>query len=156
MASKTSISKKQNSTKTNPIYKIASKVYNLNELLKKEVEKLLSSYDIGFAELDLLIVLHEADKKVFKPSDLYDKLQFSSGGITKIIKRLEIKHYIKKEVFLEDLRSKPISITKKGQSLVLELFPKVSHLEKNIFSVLDFEELNITYKSLSKIIKSLK
>lgn len=156
MASKTSISKKQNSTKTNPIYKIASKVYNLNELLKKEVEKLLSSYDIGFAELDLLIVLHEADKKVFKPSDLCDKLQFSSGGITKIIKRLEIKHYIKKEVFLEDLRSKPISITKKGQSLVLELFPKVSHLEKNIFSVLDFEELNITYKSLSKIIKSLK
>lgn len=156
MASKTSISKKQNSTKTNPIYKIASKVYNLNKLLKKEVEKLLSSYDIGFAELDLLIVLNKADKKVFKPSDLYDKLQFSSGGITKIIKRLEIKHYIKKEVFLEDLRSKPISITKKGQSLVLELFPKVSHLEKNIFSVLDFEELNITYKSLSKIIKSLK
>jgi DNA-binding MarR family transcriptional regulator len=156
MASKTSISKKQNSTKTNPIYKIASKVYNLNELLKKEVEKLLSSYDIGFAELDLLIVLHEADKKVFKPSDLYDKLQFSSGGITKIIKRLEIKHYIKKEVFLEDLRSKPISITKKGQSLVLELFPKVIHLEKNIFSVLEFEELNITYKSLLKVIKSLK
>jgi DNA-binding MarR family transcriptional regulator len=130
MASKTSIIKKQNNTKTNPIYKIASKVYNLNELLKKEVEKLLSSYDIGFAELDLLIVLHEADKKVFKPSDLYDKLQFSSGGITKIIKRLEIKHYIKKEVFLEDLRSKPISITKKGQSLVLELFPKVIHLVK--------------------------
>jgi DNA-binding MarR family transcriptional regulator len=156
MASKTTISKKQNSTKTNPIYKIASRVYNLNELLKKEVEKLLSSYDIGFAELDLLIVLNKADKKVFKPSELYDKLQFSSGGITKIIKRLEIKHYIKKEVFLEDLRSKPISITKKGQSLVLELFPKVSHLEKNIFSVLDFEELNITYKSLSKIIKSLK
>jgi len=156
MASKTSIIKKQNSTKTNPIYKIASKVYNLNELLKKEVEKLLSSYDIGFAELDLLIVLHEADKKVFKPSDLYDKLQFSSGGITKIIKRLEIKHYIKKEVFLEDLRSKPISITKKGQSLVLELFPKVIHLEKNIFSVLEFEELNITYKSLLKVIKSLK
>ncbi|PPK60613.1 MarR family winged helix-turn-helix transcriptional regulator [Malaciobacter marinus] len=156
MASKTSIIKKQNNTKTNPIYKIASKVYNLNELLKKEVEKLLSSYDIGFAELDLLIVLHEADKKVFKPSDLYDKLQFSSGGITKIIKRLEIKHYIKKEVFLEDLRSKPISITKKGQSLVLELFPKVIHLEKNIFSVLEFEELNITYKSLLKVIKSLK
>jgi DNA-binding MarR family transcriptional regulator len=156
MASKTSIIKKQNNTKTNPIYKIASRVYNLNELLKKEVEKLLSSYDIGFAELDLLIVLHEADKKVFKPSDLYDKLQFSSGGITKIIKRLEIKHYIKKEVFLEDLRSKPISITKKGQSLVLELFPKVIHLEKNIFSVLEFEELNITYKSLLKVIKSLK
>ncbi|AXX86553.1 transcriptional regulator, MarR family [Malaciobacter marinus] len=156
MASKTSIIKKQNNTKTNPIYKIASKVYNLNELLKKEVEKLLSSYDIGFAELDLLIVLHEADKKVFKPSDLYDKLQFSSGGITKIIKRLEIKHYIKKEVFLDDLRSKPISITKKGQSLVLELFPKVIHLEKNIFSVLEFEELNITYKSLLKVIKSLK
>lgn len=156
MASKTSIIKKQNNTKTNPIYKIASKVYNLNELLKKEVEKLLSSYDIGFAELDLLIVLHEADKKVFKPSDLYDKLQFSSGGITKIIKRLEIKHYIKKEVFLEDLRSKPISITKKGQSLVLELFPKVIYLEKNIFSVLEFEELNITYKSLLKVIKSLK
>ncbi|PHO12502.1 hypothetical protein CPG38_07260 [Malaciobacter marinus] len=156
MASKTSIIKKQNNTKTNPIYKIVSKVYNLNELLKKEVEKLLSSYDIGFAELDLLIVLHEADKKVFKPSDLYDKLQFSSGGITKIIKRLEIKHYIKKEVFLDDLRSKPISITKKGQSLVLELFPKVIHLEKNIFSVLEFEELNITYKSLLKVIKSLK
>ncbi|RYA23757.1 MarR family winged helix-turn-helix transcriptional regulator [Malaciobacter halophilus] len=156
MASKTTISKKQNSTKTNPIYKIASRVYSLNELLKKEIEKLLSSYDIGFAELDLLIVLNKADKKVFKPSELYDKLQFSSGGITKIIKRLEIKHYIKKEVFLEDLRSKPISITKKGQSLVLELFPKVSHLEKSIFSVLDFEELNTTYKSLSKIIKSLK
>jgi DNA-binding MarR family transcriptional regulator len=64
---------------------------------------------------------------------LYDKLQFSSGGITKIIKRLEIKHYIKKEVFLEDLRSKPISITKKGQSLVLELFPKVIHFKVKVF-----------------------
>lgn len=141
---------------TNPIYTIASKVYKLNSLLKKEIEKSLLKYEISFPELDLLMVLHEADKKIFKPSDFYGKLQFSSGGITKIIKRLEKKEFVKKEILPEDLRSKPISITKKGQRLVLEVFPKILQIEKDIFSILSFEELDITNNSLSKVIKTIK
>ncbi|MFY9075965.1 hypothetical protein CRU99_11935 [Malaciobacter mytili] len=137
---------------TNPIFTLASKIYQINDILKKEIEKILKKHQLTFYELEILVVLHENENDFLKPSDLYKKLLFSTGGITKLIQRLEKKNYITKEIFLDDLRAKPISITTKGEQVVLEVFPKILKIEKDIFSKLNKEEISNISNSLEKLI----
>ncbi|MFV0564011.1 MarR family winged helix-turn-helix transcriptional regulator [Malaciobacter mytili] len=137
---------------TNPIFTLASKIYQINDILKKEIEKILKKHQLTFYELEILVVLHENEKDFLKPSDLYKKLLFSTGGITKLIQRLEKKNYITKEIFLDDLRAKPISITTKGEQVVLEVFPKILKIEKDVFSKLNKEEISNISNSLEKLI----
>ncbi|AXH14340.1 hypothetical protein CP985_05780 [Malaciobacter mytili LMG 24559] len=137
---------------TNPIFTLASKIYQINDILKKEIEKILKKHQLTFYELEILVVLHENENDFLKPSDLYKKLLFSTGGITKLIQRLEKKNYITKEIFLDDLRTKPISITTKGEQVVLEVFPKILKIEKDVFSKLNKEEISNISNSLEKLI----
>jgi len=115
---------------------------------------LVKKYSIVSAEFDVLVSLLIGGKDDFtlSPTELYDRLIFSSSGMSKVIKRLNDKEYIVRIDNPEDKRSKLVKLTIKGRELLdvalkdlvkyeCEYFKNFTKDEKNTFSKLLFKSL---------------
>ena len=63
-----------------------------------------TQYDLLHSHIDVLASLYFDDKPL-SPTDLYDATIFSSGGMTKVLKKLEERELIKREASASDKRS---------------------------------------------------
>ncbi len=141
-------------------YKDTMKVTVPFFLLHKEVfsqgEKLLKEeFFLNQSELDILTTLFYMTNKTYtmSPTNLYDYMLFTSGGMTKILKKLETKEYITRISNNEDKRGKLVKLTPLGiqtaKSAVKQLIElednyisKISKEEKELFTTLIFKMLN--------------
>lgn len=78
---------------------------------------------------------------------------FSSGGMTKVLKKLEAKEYIIRIDNINDKRSKLVQLSKKGNILLSKALKEVVELEKKFFSPLDNEEQRIFKDLIYKVLK---
>ena len=81
----------------------------LSQRLLTRIGNLLDEkYSLSNSELDVLAALRSSGDEEFKltPTKLYEGLLFSSGGMTKVLKKLEKKEYIRRVDNEEDKRSK--------------------------------------------------
>ena len=129
---------------TLPISIIYKSLYNKIETL------LQSKYNLIHSEIDVLAALF-FNKKVLSPTELYDATIFSSGGMTKVLKKLEEKKLIKRVPSDNDKRSKLVKIEPKGEKLLQESLKEIIKTNNKIFSVLDEKEK----KELREIFKKL-
>ncbi len=125
---------------TLPITLIYKNLYNETEHYLKE------TYDLMHSEIDVLAALFFNDK-ILSPTDLYAATVFSSGGMTKILKKLEQRGYISRQASKEEL----VKLEKKGEEIVTLCLKEIVENKRNIFEVLSKEEL----VSLEKILKKL-
>lgn len=134
---------------TIPLYLLHQKIYNgICELQEKK-------YSITNAELDVLasLVMGGGDNYTLSPTELYGRLLFSSGGMTKILKRLEDKEYIIRLDNKEDKRSKLVKLTKIGRNIVDNALKDVIEYEKEYFQDLTDEEKETLKNLLFKVLK---
>ena len=89
------------------------------------------------------------------PTSLYEATIFSSGGMTKILKKLEDKKLISRISSKEDKRSKLVKIEPKGERLVEDCFVDIIKSDHKIFSVLDKKEQESLKQIFKKLIYSL-
>lgn len=125
--------------------------------MMQKVKKLLEeSYELNKSELDLLVTLTSAKQSngTLAPTELYDHLVFSSGGMTKLLKKLETKEYITRVDNPEDKRSKLVQITTCGKEIALKAMNDVLSLETKCFSCLDDNEKNTLSQTFSKLVAS--
>jgi len=121
--------------------------------MMQEVKNVLEGqYELTKSELDLLITLSISDiSGTLSPTELYDYLVFSSGGMTKLLKKLENKEYIKRVDNIEDRRSKLVQITSNGKNIAKKAMSDVLKVEKRYLSILSESER----KNLSTTLKKL-
>lgn len=140
----------------NDIAYITSPFYRLfNELDIAKTQLLQNNYDLTVSELEIIISLFYSggETHTLSPTKLMERIQFSSGGMTKILKKLEKKELVSRLVNSSDARSKLVKLTKKGVRLAQEGLRDVLLLEANHFSHLSEEEK----KQLSALLlKSLR
>ncbi|MFV0562185.1 MarR family winged helix-turn-helix transcriptional regulator [Malaciobacter mytili] len=129
---------------TLPITLIYKNLYNEIEHYLKE------TYDLIHSEIDVLAALY-FNGKLLSPTDLYAATVFSSGGMTKILKKLEQRGYISRIASKEDKRSMLVKLEIKGEELVTLCLKEMVENRRNIFEVLSKEEID----SLEKILKKL-
>lgn len=93
----------------------------------------LKPFDLAFTEFEVLCALRSAgpDRHVL-PSDLYQRLVISSGGLTKILKSLEARGLISRPETVGDARRKPAAITPAGWDLVEGAMAAVQLTEKSL------------------------
>ena len=108
------------------------------------------NHDLLHSEIDVLASLL-FNNKIMSPTDLYEATIFSSGGMTKILKKLEHKKLISRIQSNEDKRSTLVKLEPKGEELVKSCFVNILKEDDHIFSVLDEKEK----ESLAKILKKL-
>lgn len=112
---------------------------------------------ISNSELDVLasLIMSGNDDYVLSPTKLYERLLFTSGAITKVLKKLEDKKYITRIDNQFDKRSKLVQITPLGKQICQETLKEVILYEERCFSVLTKEEQKSFKHIFTKLLKNI-
>ena len=115
-------------------------------------EILTNNYKLNQTELDVLANLYYLGGENFSltPTKLYEHMLFSSGGMTKVLKKLEEKKLIKRVDNPEDKRSKLVQITQEGKDITSNSLKEILSYEESIFSKLDEKERHTLKELLLK------
>ena len=127
-----------------PITLIHKNMFNDTEHFLK------TNYDLLHSHIDVLASLY-FDGNSLSPTDLYDAIVFSSGGMTKVLKKLEERNLIKREASSNDKRSMLISLTQEGKDLIENCMIEVTKQKEKKFSILTQKEKEDLKNILSKI-----
>lgn len=113
---------------------------------------LKKNFLLNQSELDILSTLYYKAENNFtmSPTDLYDVMFFSSGGMTKVLKKLEQKEYIRRIDNILDKRSKLVQLTNLGKDITKKSLKQIVELEDKYFDKLDKEEQKLLNKLLLK------
>jgi len=133
---------------TLPLILIYKKMFSLNE------ETLKQKYNLLHSELDVLVALF-FDGEIMSPTELYESTIFSSGGMTKVLKKLENKQFISRIASKDDKRSKLVKIEPKGEKIVQECLVDVEQNDNKIFSSLNKDERKTLKQLLKKVAYNL-
>ncbi|RXJ88049.1 MarR family winged helix-turn-helix transcriptional regulator [Arcobacter sp. CECT 8985] len=143
-----------------PITVIYKNLFNDAECFTKK------TYDLIHSDIDVLAALYfngepltseelydstTCLKKTLTPTDLYAATVFSSGGMTKILKKLEDKELISRCACPNDKRSLLVSLEKKGEDIILDCLEKLVLRREEFFSILSDSEK----QTLENILKKL-
>lgn len=131
-----------------PITLIYKNNFNKNEQLFKQ------KYNLIHSDVDVLASLYFNGKEL-SPTELYSAIIFSSGGMTKILKKLELLGYISRQKNSQDKRSTLVRLEQKGEEVLLECLADLVELKTKTYEVLNKEEKEILKKLLKKITLNL-
>lgn len=127
-----------------PINLIYKSMYNESEQFFK------SNYDLIHSDIDVMATLY-FNGNALTPTELYSAAIFSSGGMTKVLKKLEERKLIFREASSNDKRSMLVCLTPLGEELIKECIDEVIKMKEKIFDVLSKKEKDSLKKILSKI-----
>ena len=131
-----------------PFFILHKKIYEIGENL------ISNECNINQSELDVLASLYYISDGSFtmSPTQLYDVMLFSSGGMTKLLKKLESKDLIIRVENEIDKRSKLVQITKSGIEITVKALKGIVSLEDEYFSRLDEKEQELFIKLIYKML----
>lgn len=131
-----------------PFFVLHKKIHDNGENL------ILNEFNISQSELDVLAALYYDGGENFtmSPTRLYDFMLFSSGGMTKLLKKLENKNLIRRIENSSDRRSKLVQITDLGIDITIKALKDILTVEDEYFSKLDKEEQAIFKKLIFKML----
>lgn len=102
-------------------------LFRLRDVIWRGDKEIARHHGLTWAEFETLAMLRYSPPHVFKPSDLYERLSITSGGLTKILKKLESDGHIGIVQNEEDARSHFVRLTIKGKRLAEKV---IAHFEK--------------------------
>jgi len=89
------------------------------------------------------------------PTQLYGNLILSSGGLTKVLKKLEERELIKREFLASDKRKSLVCLTKTGIDLIKEVLQMKRLITEEFFSILDKKDKENLKNIFSKVLYSV-
>lgn len=136
----------------NDIFALSLPMLLINKYLHNSQESFFKTkYDLLHSDIDVLAALYFANNEhTLTPTELYDATVFSSGGMTKVLKKLQERELILKQSSKKDKRSQEVSLSQKGEELIVEGIELSSKKLKDTFCVLKEKE----QKELKKFYKS--
>jgi DNA-binding MarR family transcriptional regulator len=133
---------------TFPIAVIHKTIFSHSESFLKEKFDLLNS------EADVLASLY-THGKVLSPTQLYDLTIFSSGGMTKVLKRLQERDLISRKEDSVDKRCMLVCLTQRGEDLIIKALHETSKECSKYFESFSKEESEIFSALLKKILLNI-
>jgi DNA-binding MarR family transcriptional regulator len=120
------------------------------------VESVCEQFDLSVFELEVLVLLRSFPyPHRLTPSLLSSSLIVSSGGLTKVLIKLESKNYIVRDANPTDKRSKIVRLTELGVNFIEKNYPLVQYMSKKFFeSKLSKQELVSLSVLLTKLLES--
>lgn len=139
----------------NPGYpKISVPMMIINNMMHVRGKHIYEEFGLTQAEIDMIIVLHIYNDGL-TAAEVSERLVFSSGGISKVVKKLELKELIYKKDSLEDKRSSLIYLEEKAKAIIDACMPQFGENDKYFLDILNETEREILEKAFKKILYSL-
>ena len=94
------------------------RLHRVRDLLYEAFCQLLVPYGLSASEFDVLATLRSMPPPYeLTPTELYDAVLLSSGGMTKVLRRLEARGFVSRRANPADGRSKRVRLTSEGKTL---------------------------------------
>ena len=125
-----------------------------SRLLEKSFNDRMIFYNVTRSQMDLLGYVYERNRegKEVNQVDIEKHLNLKNPTVSGLIKRLEKKEYIKRELSSKGANFKSIFITNRGIELFKTNRKIAKEIEKEMFSILTKEEKEQLERILGKII----
>jgi MarR family transcriptional regulator, 2-MHQ and catechol-resistance regulon repressor len=109
----------------------------------------MASYGINPTEfVTLEILLNKGPQTI---QSISERILMANSSLTYVIDSLVAKKFITKEINKKDKRAYLVSLTKSGKTLISSLFQKHEMTIKELFNVLNQEEISKLSQSLKKL-----
>ena len=141
-----------------PIAELIIPFFILHRKLFEQALKLQENkYALSNGEADALISAYVSADNTGKisPKTLQEKLLFTSGAITKVLKKLEAKEYIIRIESTWDKRNKPLKLTDSGKQVAQDLFADIMKLHIKNFAPLSSKEKKSLKNNIMKVLNHL-
>lgn len=112
-------------------------VQRLTRLLQRSAAEALAPFALTLTEFELLSALRiQPPPYRLTPSDLYASMLMSSGGLTKVLKTLEIRGLVARQMDASDGRSRPVQLTTEGYDVINAAMAAVQAREAPVFEAM--------------------
>ena len=111
-------------------------------------------YDLTPAQASILMYLEKADHPV-NQRELENYFRLSNPTVTGLMKRMEAKGFIRREISQADARSKYILLTPKAQSISKEVGSNMLCMEQRITHNMGKEENRLFQDLLTRALKNI-
>ena len=132
---------------------IIHRIFHIKKEIDYKASQEMEKYDLSTSQMDIL-----ACSKFHQPctsTSLACLVRVSKANLTGVLNRLEKKGLIKREEDPSAARSKIITLTKKGETLVDKIIPKFLYLLTDALSTIPQEEKVKLEKNLTTIFEFL-
>jgi len=131
---------------------ILGRARRITLLTRESIEAVFARFGCDSGEFDVLATLRRAGRPYrLRPTELYESLMISSGGLTDRIQRLESRGLVIRRPSTEDGRSTLVELTRKGLERVDAAFAKDMQLEKELICGLSAGEKKTLADLLAKL-----
>ncbi len=125
----------------------------LSVLIESFQQAVLSPFELSSGDYGVLAALRRAGGPYsLSPSKLYSRLDRSSGGLTKNLKRLEERGLVKRVSDPSDGRGSVVSLTRAGLDLQERIFNAFLTATQDLFDPLMARELKETDRTLRRLL----
>jgi DNA-binding MarR family transcriptional regulator len=126
------------------------------QLSQERLQAFFKEYGLQAGEFDVLATLRRSGPPYrLGPTQLFETLMISSGGMTSRLDRLEKAGLIARSPNPEDRRGTLVSLTEKGMALMAEMIPRHVANEASMLTALSREEQQALSELLSKLLEGL-
>jgi DNA-binding MarR family transcriptional regulator len=139
----------------NDVLTVVVPFYMFHNDLREGITKIQETkYNITNSEIDVMrcLYLSKNDDNTLSPTKIYNKLMFTSGAITKVLKKLEDRGYVVRLENKFDKRSKLVKLTEEGAKVCKACFSDMLAYEEKRFSKLTEEEKKIYTELTQKLL----
>lgn len=141
------------STAMAPLVRLA----RLGILIENFQNEVLEPFELTPSDYSVLAALRRNGKPYsLNPSQLYTRLQRSSGGMTKILKRLEQRQFARRSNNPDDGRGSLITLTRRGLSIQDRVFKAFLIASKSILAPLSKKEQTDAEDSLRVLLSAFE
>ena len=127
-------------------------IHRLNSLFQEQFNHRLSQHDVTWQQWMLLNVLSRGEADT--PAQVAATLGVDRSSVTRLLDRLELKHYVKREHDRLDRRSIRLHIMDKGHQLMAEINHLAHQHQEQFLSELHLTERRGFKKELQKLLKA--
>ena len=106
--------------------------------------------DLSHAEMDVLTALWITDTPM-SPTELYEATVLSSGGMTKVLSKLQEKKLINRLPSREDKRSMLVQLNGSGAQTAQRCIQSLAQQDQDLFAVLSHEEKDFLKHIMKKL-----
>jgi DNA-binding MarR family transcriptional regulator len=134
-----------------PFVVLQQKIYEKISKIQEE------GYKLNNSEVDVLITTLVSGDETYSitPTKLHHRLLFSTGAITKVLKKLEEKNYIIRINNPHDKRSKLVQLTPQGKETAQKVFNDMMNFHTKSLSTLSQKEKESFEKTVLKLLREV-
>jgi len=135
---------------------ISRLIMKIGHHLKMNLDEKLSQYNLTSSQFKVLAYLWKHSDQEINQKQIHDFLEVKPSSMTKLLRQLEAKGLITKEIGRDDSRNRLVRLTGHAIEIKRLCLENAKQTENKLLEDFSKEEINILFKLLQKVKNKIK